>query len=113
MARNLSTRTATELLFLLDELAQGQFNALNAVAAFAVARRLGMSEDPIAARLSSFVPPTMRMEHRRVNALEWEEKLDFQKVEFERLQLVEIMAKKLSNERLSDLVQQRRGPRKG
>lgn len=40
----------------------GRHNAVNAAAAIAVARRLGIEHDEIAARLESFVPPPMRAE---------------------------------------------------
>ncbi len=50
----------------------------------------------------------MRFPNLRIllNALDWEESLDFKRVESERLQLVEAMAKKLSEDSLSYLVQQ-------
>jgi hypothetical protein len=44
--------------------------------------------------------------HILMNALEWEETLDFKLVEKERLELVELLAKKLSEQKLSALIQQ-------
>jgi UDP-N-acetylmuramoyl-tripeptide--D-alanyl-D-alanine ligase len=40
----------------------GRHNALNALAAIGVGRRLGMQDDEIAARLISFAPPPMRLQ---------------------------------------------------
>jgi UDP-N-acetylmuramoyl-tripeptide--D-alanyl-D-alanine ligase len=50
--------------------ATGRHNALNAVAAFAVARRLGMTEEQIAERFESYTPPAMRVERTRVGRLD-------------------------------------------
>ncbi|HRY29746.1 MAG TPA: hypothetical protein P5079_06865, partial [Elusimicrobiota bacterium] len=44
--------------------------------------------------------------HLLINALDWEDSLDFKRVEKERLELVEMLAKRLSDEQLTYLVQQ-------
>lgn len=49
--------------------APGEHNALNAAAAVAVARRLGLGHDEIAERLRSFVPPPMRSEIIRMGGV--------------------------------------------
>ena len=50
--------------------ATGRHNAINALAAFAIARRMGMSEDQIVERLAKFSPPAARLERRRAGVLE-------------------------------------------
>ena len=48
----------------------GPHNAINAVAAIEVARRLGVSDLDIAAALATAVPPTMRFSRRRLGDLD-------------------------------------------
>ena len=50
--------------------ATGQHNALNALAAFAVARRVGMSEEQIVDRLATYATPPMRVERQRAGVIE-------------------------------------------
>ncbi len=50
--------------------AVGRHHAHNALAVFAVARRLGVSEDEIAERFASFTPPAMRFERKQVGTLQ-------------------------------------------
>jgi len=48
----------------------GPHNAINAVAAIEVARRLGVSDDAIATALADAVPPSMRFSRRRIGDVE-------------------------------------------
>ena len=47
----------------------GRHNALNALAAIGVGRRLGMHDDEIADRLASFIPPPMRLQIDKMGPL--------------------------------------------
>ncbi len=47
----------------------GRHNVLNALAAIGVARRFGMNDEEIAARLATFELPPMRLDSRRVGSL--------------------------------------------
>ncbi len=65
---NLTTRLRVTLnnRFALDLPLLGEHNATNAAAAVAVARRLGLEEEAIAAALASATPPDMRLQHKRI-----------------------------------------------
>lgn len=68
-------RTDSGFKFLLNGTARaslnfgGRHNIMNALAAVAVARRLGLELDYIAERLSSFKLPAMRLEERRIRGV--------------------------------------------
>jgi UDP-N-acetylmuramoyl-tripeptide--D-alanyl-D-alanine ligase len=56
--------------FAADLALDGPHNAVNAVAAIEVARRLGVPDDAIAASLARAVPPSMRFSRRRIGDLQ-------------------------------------------
>jgi UDP-N-acetylmuramoyl-tripeptide--D-alanyl-D-alanine ligase len=56
--------------FVADLALEGPHNAVNAVAAIEVARRLGVPDEAISAALAVAVPPTMRFHRRRIGDVE-------------------------------------------